>query len=101
MFLYFFFVFPILINLSKTFSIKHEIGTQKLRLCFTATPKHNISELQTDIYNFAMNLRLTYHFHYSNYEDKSIVKNVSTFTLKTNKNKEIETICKTLLKNKS
>ena len=48
-----------------------------------------------------MNLRLTYHFHHSNYEDKSIVKNVSTFTLKTNKNKEIETICKTLLKNKS
>ena len=39
---------------------------------------------------------MTYHFRDSTYEDKSIVKNESTFTPKNNENQELETICKTL-----
>ena len=78
------------------FLTKHETEILKLGLSFTATPKHNISELETDIYNFIRKLRLTYHFRDSTYEDKSIFKNESTFTPKNNENQELETICKNL-----
>ena len=37
---------------------------------------------------------MTYHFRDSTYEDKSIIKNKSTFTPKNNENQELETICK-------
>ena len=43
-----------------------------------------------------MKLHLAYHFHDSTYEDKSIVKNESTFTPKNNENQELETISKNL-----
>ena len=43
---------------------------------------------------------LTYHFRDSIYEDKSIVKNESTFTLTNNENWELETICKILSETK-
>ena len=89
---------PKVINLSNTFLTKHEI--LKLGLSFTPTPKHNISELETDIYHFIRKLRLTYHFRDSTYEDKSIVKSESTFTPKNNENQELETICKNLSETK-
>ena len=75
---------PKIINLSNIFLTKHEIEILKLRLCFTPTPKHNISELETDIYNLFRKLHRTYHFCDSTYEDKTILKNASTFTPKTN-----------------
>lgn len=53
---------------------KHEIEILKLGLSFTQTPKDNISEIETDIYNFIRKLGLAYHFCDSTYEDKSIVK---------------------------
>ena len=87
---------PKVINLSNIILSKHENDLLKLGLFFTPTPKHNISELETDIYNFIRKLRLTYHFRDSTYEDKSIVKNKSIFTPKNNENQELETICKTL-----
>ena len=37
---------------------------------------------------------MTYHLRDSNYEDKSVVKNVSRFTPKNNENQELEAICK-------
>ena len=40
----------------------HEIEILKLGLSFTPTTKHNIFELETDIYNFIRKLCLTYHF---------------------------------------
>ena len=43
---------PKVINLSNIFSTKYEIEILKLGLSFTSTPKHNNSELETDIYNF-------------------------------------------------
>ena len=43
---------------------------------------------------------MTYHFRDSTYEDKSIVKNESTFTPKNNENQELETICKNLSETK-
>ena len=43
-----------------------------------------------------MKLHLAYHFHDSTYEDKSIVKNESTFTPKNNENQELETTSKNL-----
>ena len=43
---------------------------------------------------------MTYHFRDSTYEDKSIVKNASTFTPKNNENKKLETICKSLSETK-
>ena len=89
-------VSPKVINLSNIFFTKHEIETLKLGLSFTPTPKHNISELETDIYHFIRKLCLTYHFHDSTYEEKSIVKNQSKFTPKNNENQELETICKNL-----
>ena len=69
-----------MINLSNIFLTKHEIKILKLGISFTPTPKHKISELETDIYYFIGQLRLTYHFHDSTYEEKSVVKNESTFT---------------------
>ena len=47
-----------------------------------------------DIYNYIRKVHLTYHFHDSTYEDKSVVKKESTFTPKNNENQELETICK-------
>ena len=91
---------PKVINLSNIFLTKHEIEILKLGLSFTPTPKHNISELETDIYHFIRKLRLTYHFRDSTYEDKSIVKSESTFTPKNNENQELETICKNLSETK-
>ena len=70
------------INLSNIFLTKHEIEILKIGLSFTATPKPNISELETDIYHFIRKLRLTYHFCDSNYEGKSIVKNEYLYTKK-------------------
>ena len=87
-------------NFSNIFLTKDEIEILKLGLSFTPTPKHNISELETDIYNFIRKLRLTYHFRDSTYEDISIVKNESTFTPKNNENQELETICKNLSETK-
>ena len=78
------------------FLTKHKIEILKLGLFFTPTSKYNISELETDIYQFIRKLRLTYHFRDSTYEGKSIVKNESTFTPKNNENQELETICKNL-----
>ena len=72
----------------------------KLGLSFTPTPKHNISELEMDIYHFIRELCLTYHFRDSTYEDKSIVKKESTFTSKNNENQELEAICKNLSETK-
>ena len=45
---------------------------------------------------FFRELRLTYHFCHSTYEEQLIVKKVSTFTPKTNENQELETTCKVL-----
>ena len=88
------------INLSNIFLTKHETEILKLGLSFTATPKHNISELETDIYHFIRKLCLTYHFCDSTYEGKSIVKNESIFTPKYNENQELEAICKNLSETK-
>ena len=89
---------PKVINLSNIFLTRHEIEILNLGLSFT--PKHNISELEKDIYYFIRKLRLTYHFRDSTYEDKSIVKNESTFTPKNNENQELETICKSMSETK-
>ena len=43
---------------------------------------------------------MIYHFRDSNYENKSILKNTSTFTPKSNESQELETICKNLLETK-
>ena len=43
---------------------------------------------------------MTYHSRDLTYEDKSIVKNESTFTPKNNENQELETICKILSETK-
>ena len=80
--------------MSNTFLTKHEIEILKLGLSFTPTPKHNISEPETDIYHFIRKLSLTYHFRDSSYQDQSVVKSESTFTQKNNENQELETICK-------
>ena len=72
----------------------------KRGLSFRLTSKHNISELETDIYNFIRKLHLTYHFRHSTYEDKSVVKNAATFTPETNENHELETYAKTRKKQK-
>ena len=85
---------PKVINLSNIFLTKHEIEILKLGLSFTPTPKHNVSEQRTDIYNFIRKPRWTYHFRDSTYEDKSFVKNESTFTPINNENQELETTCK-------
>ena len=82
------------------FLTKHEIEILKLRLSFTPTPKTNICELETDIYHFIGKLCLTYRFCVSTYEDKSIVKNESTFTPKNVENQELEAICKNLSETK-
>ena len=66
---------PKVINLSNTFSIKHEIEILKLGISLTSTPNQNIYELETDIHSFTKRLRLTCHFCDSTYEDISIVKN--------------------------
>ena len=84
------------INPLTKFLTNHEIEILKLGTCFTLTPKHNISELHTDNHNFIRKLRLIYHFRGSTYENKSILKNASTFTPKANENQELETICKNL-----
>ena len=91
---------PKVINLSGIFLTKHRIEILKPELSFTPTPKNNISEQETDIYHFIRKLCLTYHFRDSTYEDKSIVKNESTFTPKINENQESETICKNLSETK-
>ena len=88
-------------NLSNIFLTKHEIEIQKSGLTFTPTPKPSISELETDIYNFIRKLSLTYHFCDSTYKDNSIVKSASTFTPKTNENKELETHLQKLIQNKN
>ena len=62
------------------------------------TPKSNIPELESDIFDFIRKLRLTYHFRNSIYHDESIVKPASTFTPKLNKNQELEKFVKHLLK---
>ena len=72
------------INLCNIFLTKDKIEILKLRLSFTPTPKHNISELETDIYKLIRKVHPTYHCRDSTYEDESIVKNASTFTRKTN-----------------
>ena len=82
------------------FLTKHEIEILKLGLSFTPTPKPNICELETDIYHFIGKLCLTYRFCVSTYEDKSIVKNESTFTPKNVENQELEAICKNLSETK-
>ena len=46
-------------NLSNLFLTKHEIEILKLGLSFTQTPKNNISELKTDIYNILIQLMKT------------------------------------------
>ena len=79
-------------NFSNIFLTKDEIEILKLGISFTPTPKHNISELETDVYNLIRKLRLTYHFRDSTYE--------STFTPKNNENQELETICKNLSETK-
>ena len=71
-------------KLSKPLLTKDKIEILKLRLYFTPTPKHNISELETDIYKVIRKVHPTHHFGDSTYEDKSLVKNASTFTPKTN-----------------
>ena len=43
---------------------------------------------------------MTYHSRDLTYEDKSIVKNESTFTPKNNENQELEAICKNLSETK-
>ena len=91
---------PKVINLSGIFLTKHRIEILKPELSFTPTPKNNISEQETDIYHFIRKLCLTYHFRDSTYEDKSIIKNESTFTPKINENQESETICKNLSETK-
>ena len=88
------------INLSNIFLTKHQIEILKLGLSFTPTPKNNISDLETDIYHFIRKLRLTYHFRDLTYEDKSVVKNKSTFIPKNNENQELEAICKNLSETK-
>ena len=93
-------IWPKVIKLPNIFLTKHEIEILKLGLSFIPTPKHNISELQTDIHNFFKKLRLTYHFRDSTYENKSILKKTSTFTPKANKSQDLETICKNLSETK-
>ena len=73
------------VNFPNIFLMKHEIEILKLELSFTPTPKHNISELEMDIYHFIRKLHLTYHFSVSTYKDKSIVK----FTRNNNENQEL------------
>ena len=87
---------PKVINLPNRVLTKHEIEVLKLRLFFSPAPKHNISEIETDIYNFIRKLCLTYHFCDSTYDDKLIVKNASTFTSNINENQELESISKNL-----
>ena len=73
------------VNFPNIFLTKHEIEILKLELSFTPTPKHNISEIEMDIYHFIRKLHLTYHFSVSTYKDKSIVK----FTRNNNENQEL------------
>ena len=63
-------------------------------------PKRIISKLVTDIYNFIRKLRLKYNFRDSTYENKSVVKNVLTFTTKANENQDLKTLFKTLSETK-
>ena len=74
-----------------------EINVLKPGLSFTPTSESNIPELEADIFDFIRKLRLTYHFRNSTYHDESIVKPISTFTLKPNENQELEKIYKTLM----
>ena len=74
-----------LIIVSNIYLPKHEIKVLKLGL-FYVKPKHNVSELETDIYSFIRKLSLNNHFCYSTCEDKSIVKNASTFTQNNSEN---------------
>ena len=74
-----------LIIVSNIYLPKHEIKVLKLGL-FYVKPKHNVSELETDIYSFIRKLSLNNHFCYSTCEDKSIVKNASTFAQNNSEN---------------
>ena len=76
-------------RLIQHFFINHKIEILKVRLSFTSIPKNNIFELGSDIYNFIGKLRLTYYFHDSTNGKKSIVKDASTITPKTNENQEL------------
>ena len=88
------------INFSEILLIKHKIKILKCGHSFTAIFKRNISELETRICNFFGKLCLTYYFRDSTYEDKSIIKNVSTFTANINEYQELGTICKKFPRNK-
>ena len=63
-----------ILNLSNVPLTQDETDILKLGLSFTPTPKHNIPELENDIFQFTKKLRLTYHYRNSNVVDESIFK---------------------------
>ena len=51
-----------------------EISVSKLGSSFTPTPPQNILDLEYDLYQFSQNLRLTYHFRNSNFQEVSLIR---------------------------
>ena len=82
-----------LINLSSVKLEKEEINLLLLGLSFTPTPKHNVHELEKDIFEFTRKLRLIYHFRNDNYVDESVIKKKSTYTPRRKENTELDKIC--------
>ena len=83
-----------ILNLSKILLNNDKIRVLKLELSFKPTPPQNIPDLEDDLYQFSRQLRLTYHFRNSNFEDVSLVKMPSSFTSPPNEHQELENICK-------
>ena len=83
-----------ILNLSKILLNNDKIRVLKLELSFKPTPPQNIPDLEDDLYQFSRQLRLTYHFRNSNFQDVSLVKMPSSFTPPPNEHQELENICK-------
>lgn len=59
-------------------------------MSFCPTPKHDLDELNNDLYDFTRKLRLKYHFRDTQYNDNSIVKLPSNFTPSPYQDEELE-----------
>ena len=83
---------PKIINLSKVELNKNEINLLKKGPKFTPTPKQNNENLKKDVHSFCRKLRLSEYFSEIEIEDdKSIVRNKSTFTPQRNRNTTLDT----------
>ena len=60
-------------NISNIALTNDEIDLLKLGLNYTPTPKHNLQELQSDIFDFTRKVRLAYHFRNSNYNATNLL----------------------------